>query len=162
MAWQYAAKAGFDLWSAFQQAQQFRDAAELQARQDEMNARIKEQEAYETERFGFEQAAAYQKNVREVVSAQRVQFAAQNVDVSYGTAAELQTEAQETGQLNTLDLINQARLAARGVRNESNQFLLAASARRRQGEINAAGAIMQGVGQAVSTGMSGYNRYGGK
>ena len=156
--WVYAALAAYQLAAGFQQAQMIRDNADLQNRINELNAGFADKDAYEAEKLGYTEVARYQNVVDTTVGDQRAAYAAQGVDVSYGTAAEVQSETRLTGLLNMLDIQKQAREKALGFKNEARNIRLQGGMARSQAELNAAGAQNQGIIGAVGTGLSGYAR----
>ena len=158
----FAGVAALQVWSGLQQAQMMRRQAKLTEQLNEMNARFAEIDAYEEEKFGYSEAAAYQTQIDATVGQQRVAFAAQGVDVSFGTAAQLQAETRLTGFLNTIDIQNQARAKARGLRNEAANIRLGSYMGRSQAEINASAAQTQGILGAVNTGVTAVSGYARK
>ena len=154
----YAGVAGLQIASGLQQAQMIRRQARLTEQLNEMNARFAEIDAYEAEKFGYSEAAAYQTQIDATVGQQKVAFAAQGVDVNFGTAAQLQAETRLTGFLNTIDIQNQARAKARGIRNEASNIRLGSYMSRSQAEINASAVQTQAFLGAANTGVSGYAR----
>lgn len=156
--WVYAALAAFQVASGFQQAQMIRENADLQNRVNDFNAAFAELDAYQAERQGFTDVSRYQTVVDKTLSDQRSAYAAQGVDVNYGTAAEVQAETRLTGILNMFDLQRQAREKAMGFKTEAINIRLQGGMRRLQSDLDASGVQRQAVIGAVSTGISGYTR----
>jgi hypothetical protein len=158
MAWQYAALAGYQILSSLQQAEMMEEQGKLQRKVSEMNAEFAEVDAYEAEKAGFTQAARYQANANEVIADQKIAMTSKDIDVTYGTAAELQAESKLNTLLNTLDMQREGRERAMGFRREARQTRL-------QGSLNSLGVSTQasatrnaGVMNAGATLVSGYSR----
>ena len=114
--------AAFQVVSGLQQAETIRKNGELQQRINEMNADWAEIDAYKAEVAGMGQSAAYQKQIDAAVSNQKVAYASQDVDVNFGTAAEVQSESRLTGFLNQLDIKNQAHERSLGYKREARNI----------------------------------------
>ena len=144
-----AAAAGlmtFQLVQGMHQAETMRANAELTREIAQMNAEYAEIDAHRVALSGFSQEARYQSVIDSTLSAQKVAFAAQNIDVSFGTAAEIQQESKLIGELNKIDIVNQAHEKALGVKNQARQIRL-------QGRMSGleAGANIQAVQTAAIT-----------
>jgi hypothetical protein len=148
-------------YSGMQQAEGIRRQAELQQELSDMNAKYAEIDAWEAEKFGHTQAAAYAKNIDQTVGEQRVGYAAQNVDVNFGTAKEVQNEARLTGYLNTMEIQNQARKKAYGLKIEASNLRLGGTMHMIQSRMDEASAQRTGIINAATTGLSLYQRSGG-
>lgn len=158
MAWQYAALAGFQLWSSLQQAQMYQENARIQQQVADMNAKYAEIDAYNLELATEAEIAAYQPVIDQTVAEQRAGYAEQDVDVNYGTAAEVQAETRLTGFMNQLKMRQEGRARAMGIRNEAGNYRLGGATARAQGEMNAFGARLTGYLGAAQTGMAAYSR----
>lgn len=153
-----AGLAGLQIWSGYQTAELIRDSARLQGQINDMNAGFAELDAYNSEVQGFSETARYQTTIDQTVSGQRVAFAAQGVDVSYGTAKEVQNESKLTGFLNQLDIQYQARQKAAGFHREARNIRLGGAMSNLSSEREASSAIRSGIFGAAQTGLSGYAR----
>jgi hypothetical protein len=136
---------GLQLWGSMEQAELTRRQAELNRQVSEFNAEDLEQSAWEAEKFGYTQVARYQSTVDEVISKQRVRFAAEGVDITFGTAAEIQEESRMTATLNALDIQKAARERAQNLRTEAANVRL-------QGFLG----VVQGEAQASAETISGF------
>lgn len=154
----YLALGGLQLWSGLQQAEQIRANARLTERIGQMNARFAEIDAYEAEKMGYSEAARYQSVVDDVISDQRTIMAANNIDITEGTAKELQEESRLTGFLNTLDLQKAARAKALGLKIEASNMRLGVDLNRIQSDINADASVRAGVMGAARYGVEAYRR----
>lgn len=158
MSYVFAAVAGSQLMLAGQQAEMIEQNGRIKAKVDEMNAQFAEADAYDAEQMGFTEAARYQTVVDSTISDQRAGYAAQDVDVNYGTAKELQEESRFIGMLNAVDIKRQARNKALGFKREASAARLGASFTRSQASMDAQGARTAGLINAATTGVSKYNR----
>jgi hypothetical protein len=153
-----AGVAAYQIAEGLQNAEMIREQGKLQKEINEMNAKYAEIDAYEAEKFGFTQAAAYKKQESQTISSQRVAMAAANVDVNSGTAAEIQAETRLTGFLNTIDIQNAGRARAAGIKREASNTRLNGAMGQAQTNIAAADAQRAGFGEAIKTGVSAYTR----
>lgn len=152
------ALAGLQIWSGLQEAEMIRRNARIQAQIDEMNAKYAELDAYKTEVAGESEIAAYQPVIDQTIGEQKTAFAAQDVDINFGTAADLINETKLTGFLNQLKLRQEARARAMGFRAEARQTRLGSQMRSSQADMSAASATTSGYVSAAATGLSAYAR----
>jgi len=148
--------AGAQIYTGLRQAQLIRSQAELNNEIAEYNAENILQDANEAEKYGFTQSARYANTVDGVVSDQRVAEASANVDVNFGTAADLQQEATFTGFLNTLDIQKEARNKAKGLKDQASNVRLGGQMNLAQGYAQAAETRSAAIINGVATGVSGY------
>lgn len=152
----YAAVAGVGIIAGLQQAEAQRSQSEFDERIANLNAKFKEYDAWEAEKYGYTQAARYQAVIDKTIGSQRVAYASQGVDVSYGTAAEVQRESKVTGFLNTLDILNEGRARALGLKREASNLRIQGFSARSQGAINAQAAQTSAIISGANT-MLGYD-----
>ena len=155
----YAATGAFQLWSGIKQADLMRESGELTRQIAEMNAQYAELDAWEAEIFGATEAARYQTEVEKTISDQRTILAAQDVNITSGTAAELVEETKLTGFLNSLDIEAQGRAKAMGLRREAANFRIGGAQSAAQAELNAGASLRSGVIGAAQSGISAYERF---
>lgn len=152
-AYATGAQMGLQMWAGVQQANMIRRQSQLTEKIDALNAKYAEYDAYEAEKFGFEESARYEGQVQQTTSSQRAAMAAEDVDVNYGTAAELAEETKLNGFLNVIDIQAQARARALGIKREANSIRLNSSMKSLQAQNNASAAQMSGfVGAATTAG----------
>jgi len=156
MAWVAVGVAAFSLISSAQQAEGIRENAKLSKEVAELNAKYAEIDAYEAEQQGLTEEARYQSVIDSTVSAQRLAFAVQDVDVNTGIAKELQNESRLVGMLNKMDIKNQAHARALGIKGQARQYRLQGSMDQNQARGQASAVQNAGVMSAVSTSLSGY------
>jgi hypothetical protein len=147
-------------YSSAKQAEEVRRAADLQNDLNKVNAKYLDYDAFQAEIFGYTESADYDKEISKVISEQRVGFAAQGVDVSYGTAAEIQQETRNVGALNIIDIQNAARMRAQGIKQQAQNVRQGGNLQRDQAYINARANETAGYIQAGSTGYRGYTQLG--
>lgn len=149
---------GLQAASAFQQAEIIRRNADLKSQVDDMNAQFAELDAYKAEQYGYTQASRYGSMVDQTVGEERSKYADQNVDVGYGTAAQVQKQSRFTGYLNEVDMIQQAREKAMGLRQQAESYRLSGSAATAQGALDSGATEAAGLMQGGATSLSGYKR----
>lgn len=148
MAAGYLLLAGFELWNKFEQGKLIDRASNLAREEALMNAEFAELDAYEAERAGYSIAAREQSVAQQSISELRADYASKEVDVGYGTAADIQAESWLIGYLNTIDLRRAARDQAKGFLNEAGSYRLGANAIDAQGRINKFATQISGVARA--------------
>lgn len=153
-----AALAAFQLYSANRNARMLMDQNELTSRVNELNAEELEIDAFEAEKMGHTRASRYQSVIDATIGQQKVINAAQGVDTTSGTAADLVEENRLVGQLNLMDIIKQAELDARGIKNQAFNLRLNIGAANAQTAVTASNTRTAGVFNAGSTLLSGYGR----
>lgn len=153
------AMAAVQLISGFQQAEMIRAKARLQQDMNEMNAQYIERDAWEAEKFGYTQASRYATNIASILGEQKVGLAAQGVDISSGTAKEIQEETKLTGFLNTLDLQRAGRAKAYGLKIQASNVRLGNFMQGQQAELDAQGSIRGGALNAAAYAYKGFSGY---
>ncbi len=158
--WGYGVMAGLQLYQGYTQAVQMETQGQITKRLADMNAAFLEIDAYETEKFGHVQAAQHQSTVDQTIGSQRTAMAAADVDVSFGTAADIQTESRITGLLNIIDIKNAARQKARGIRNEASNVRLGGQMAALQANMDAGSTRLAAGINAAGTGLkaTGYGK----
>lgn len=153
--------AGIQLAGGYQQAEIIGYQTRLKERIDKMNSDRAEMDAFDAEAAGFGEIARYQNVIDSTVADQRTGYAAQGVDVNYGTAADVQKETRVTGMLNQLDMEKQAREKALGFTREARMIRIGSQASRMTADAQAGAAQFAGITGAASTMISGYSKFGG-
>lgn len=154
--------AAFELVAGAQQAETIRANAQLQKRVNDLNAGFADLDAYNAEQAGYSRAARYQEVIDKTVGSQRTAEAANNVDVNFGTAAELQSETKLTGFLNQLDIKQSASMQALGYKNQANNIRLQSIVSGNNAEGAANAAVNNSLFKAGTTLVSGYTPSGRK
>lgn len=123
-------KAGLAAKSAGQ-AQQA--AANDQADVADYNATVAEQQANDAITRGQIDEDRYRQGVKAMVGTQRTTFAAGNVDVSGGSAVDVQAETAHQGELDALTIRNNATLTAFGYKVQAYDLRRSATIARKTG-----------------------------
>lgn len=153
-----AAAAAYEVFSGIQQAEVIRQNAEITKQIANMNAEGLEYDAFKAEQHGMAEIAAYQPTIDSTIGEQRVAFAANNVDASYGTAAELQQETKLTGVLNTIAIQRQARARALGLKQQARNTRLNAQLGHAQAQATANATENVAAISGTRTALTGYAR----
>lgn len=158
MSWVIAGVAAFEVVSGVMQADTIREGGKIQKAIDEMNAQFAEVDAYHAEQDGYTKVARYQSEIDKTIGAQKVGLAAQDVDISFGSAAEVQADTKLTGFLNSIDIRNQAHAVANGYRDQARNLRLHGSQAASQADLNASATTSAAVLGGAKTLASGYTK----
>ena len=135
-------------------AQQQRAQGEFQKGVAEYNARVAENEAQQIRNKGVEEENIQRRKTAELLSKQRAQLAARNVDLTTGSALQLQEETEELGEVDALRIRSntddqvQAALSQADLTRTEGQFAKEASRGR------AVGTLLSGAADALGTGVA--------
>lgn len=163
MAWQaYAVLAGYQILSGMQQADAIRENAKITKQINELNAQYAEVDAWNAEQTGATEESRYQTTIDKTLAAQKVGLAAQDVDVNFGTAAEIQAETKLTGFLNQLDIRNQAHAKALGYTAQARNYRMGGAMQSIEAEAKATATRNTAIIGGASTSLTGYEKYKGK
>lgn len=130
----------------------------------DFNAQVADVQATQATQRGVIEAGRYRQQVRAVVGAQRAAFAGQNVDVGSGSAADVQADAAYLGEIDALQIQQNASLEAWGYKTEAYNSRRRADVTRKEGAmalaagsanataqyIGAAGTLVSGAGSLLS------------
>lgn len=109
------------------------EVAASQADLADYNATVADQQARDAIQRGAEQESNFRMGVRGMVGKQRASMAAANVDVSYGSAVDVQADTRYMGELDALTLRNNAAREAWGYRTQGEDLRRRAEIARREG-----------------------------
>jgi hypothetical protein len=152
----YLALAGLNLVGGFQQADIIRQNASLQAGVADMNAKYAQVDAYNALETGYGNANKYETGVDSAIGTERATYASENVDVKYGTAANVESDNNIAKVQNVLQLQRQAQNQAAGFQAQAINLHLGGQMTQLQGNLNASSAESQGIMSAITTGIAGY------
>lgn len=110
-----------------------RRAAESQAELADFNAEIAELQAADAIARGQEEEQRFRTSIRTAIGAQIAGFAAQNIDVGFGSAVDVQADAAYLGELDAMAIRNNATREAWGFRVEAEDLRRRAEITRREG-----------------------------
>lgn len=153
-----AASAGGQVYSGISQkkaagqaATAAQAAAESQAQLSEYNAGVADLQAADVMTQAAREAAKIRAGVRQVQGAQRTGMAAGNIDVSTGSAADVQTDAAYVGSLDAVTIHNNAMRQAWGYKVQAEDLRREAEITRKTGAAQAAGLNAQGSAAFTSS-----------
>jgi hypothetical protein len=148
-----------------------RRAAEAQAQLAEFNASVADLQAKDAVLRGQDEENRFRAGVDQLISEQRVGFAASNVDVGYGSAVDTQADAAFLGELDALTIRTNAGREAWGYRVEAQDLrerarigreegvMLEAAGRQRASAQNwATASSLIGIGATYLTSRYGFGR----
>jgi hypothetical protein len=110
-----------------------RRAADSQAALLDYNAAVADVQAKDAVARGAEEEGKYRQGVRKLIATQRATVAANNVDVSFGSAADVQADAAFLGELDALTIRTNAAREAWGFKVEAEDTRKRAEIARREG-----------------------------
>ena len=127
----------------------------------EANAAYSKEQANDAVRRGEQDAMEMQRRVASAKSSQRVALAAKGLDLSYGTAADLQDQTDFFGQQDVATARNNARREANSYLNRSSGYQ--AEAMSNNPWVSGGSTLLAGAGQVASKWYSytGGQRYAG-
>lgn len=108
-------------------------ASESQGQLADYNAEIAELQASDALERGAEEESRYRQQVRGIIGQQRAGQAAANIDVSYGTAADVQADAAYLGELDALTVRTNARREAWGFKVQAEDLRYRGVIARKEG-----------------------------
>lgn len=158
MSLAYTGLAGLEVWSGLQQAESIRAQGELQKQLAAINEKYAYIDAYNAENDGANQALRYDTTISQTIGDQRTSMAAANIDVNFGTAAEIQEESKFTGFLNKIDILNQAQNKALGLRQQGRMIGLQSQMQGVQNSMAERAAVTSAVTSGAKTYLSGYGK----
>lgn len=124
------------------------------------NASLMEAAADDAIERGNEEALAVRRRTRGIVGKQRAAFAGQGIDISTGTAMDLQEETSALGELDEATVRKNAFREAWGLRGQASNDRQAGAYARRAGTNQAIGTVLGGVGDAYPSASTWWNSRG--
>jgi hypothetical protein len=135
-----------------------RESSDSQADLADYNAAVAELQAQDALERGAEDEARFRTNIRGAIGAQRANIAAGNIDVSFGSAVDVQADAAFLGELDALTLRTNAGREAWGYQVQAEDYRARARIARKEGvylersgrveqtthNINAVGSLVSG------------------
>ncbi len=88
----------------------------------DFNAQVADLQAEDALARGAEDTARFRSKVRGAIGAQRVGFAASNIDVGYGSAVDVQSDAAYLGELDALTISGNAAREAWGFKVQAEDY----------------------------------------
>lgn len=161
MAWVMVGVAAFQVINGMQQAEVIREQGKIARDVANMNAEFAEVDAWHAEQDGQKTLAQYEGQVEQVISSQRNEFAAKDVDASFGSAAEVIADSKLAGMLNGMDIVNQAHEKALGYKREARSIRMGGATQMAQANLSASATQGAAIAQGVGTAASGYQKSAG-
>lgn len=134
------ASAAYAAWQTHEAGQaeeeagvQRRQASESQAKIQDFNAHIADLQADDAIDRGAEAESAYRTQIKQTIGQQRTAFAASNIDVSFGSAVDVQADAAYLGELDALTIRTNAAREAWGYKVQAVDTRMRAQVSRREG-----------------------------
>lgn len=106
----------------YAQSGAIRGQASYEAQQLNANARLANLQAARSEQLGQRAATRQMQATRGLIGSQRASLAAQGIDISSGSAADIQADTAALGALDAQMLANNARLEAMGYRQQASSL----------------------------------------
>jgi len=159
MAYAQVAMAGLQVVGGYFKSEAAKESAKLNRKISEMNAEFAELDAYNAKTEGFGEIARYQKVIDQTLSEQQANLAAADVDVNYGSAADIQSESRFIGEMNKMEMEKQAEEGAAGFKQQASQYRMNAGIAYARETAVAKQHLTQGLMQGASTGLSGYSNH---
>jgi len=110
-----------------------RDAAESAAQLDDYNAQVADLQAKDATERGVEEESKFRMGVRGMIGTQRAGIAASNIDVGFGSAADVQADAAFLGELDSLAIRTNAAREAWGFQVQGEDLRRHAQITRKEG-----------------------------
>lgn len=109
------------------------EVSEAQAGLVDYNAQVADLQAMDAVERGAEEESRFRTQIRGAIGAQRVEFAAGNIDVSYGSAVDVQADVAFLGELDALTIRTNAAREAWGYKVEGEDLRRRAEILRQEG-----------------------------
>lgn len=136
-------------------AQLIEQGAELNAGVDDFNAAALEGQATDAITAGAQQETLFRQQIKGVIGSQRASYAGGNVDVSSGSALEVQEDTAKQGELDALQIRTNAARTAWGYTTQAQGDELQAAATRKLGALQAANTRAVAAAEATNARMGG-------
>lgn len=154
----YAGLAGLQLAGGYFAADNIKKTAALNASIAEMNAEFAELDAYDAKIEGYSAQARYQTIIDQTLSDQTTVLAAADVDINYGSAAEVRDESRFIGEINKMEIEKQAQEKSLGYEQQASQYRMGGALNTASSKVDIFNAKFQGITGALGTGLTGYQR----
>jgi hypothetical protein len=142
------------LGSAIAGAQQQRQQGVYDRGVAEYNARVQENEAEKVTQAGTEAENAQREKTEQLISTQRAQLAAGNIDVSSGTPLHLQEDTVALGEADALRIRSNYIDRADALRQRAQMTRAGGAMAESAGKQAAFGSLLQGAGGFIGQGVS--------
>lgn len=154
----YGGLGALQLAGGYFASQNVKETARLNREIAEMNAEFAELDAHDALVDGFTQQARYQSVVDETLSQQRLALTSADVDVGFGTAAQLQEETRFISELNNMEIEKQTQEMVLGYKTQARDIRLGGDMQMADADRRASELMFQSIFGAAQTGLTGYTR----
>lgn len=144
------------LASGYMQSQAIKSQAKWEANQMEQNAKLMEFRGKEATKQGEKDAQQRAMQTKKLMGRQRAVAAAQGIEVSDGSAMDIQQETAGMGALDIVTIRNNAWKQAWGYQAEGQNLRSSANMTRLAGKYNARTTLLTGGMKAATSIMSGF------
>jgi len=120
----------------------------------EYNARVAENQAEETRNAGVEAENIQRKKTAELLSKQRAQLGAANVDLSSGSALQLQEETEALGEADALRIRSNFEGQAGALNTGADLTAASGQFAESAGKSAATGTLLSGAGKVIGSGVA--------
>lgn len=114
------------------------------------NARLAENEATRTRNKAVEQENEQRRRTAELISRQRTQLAANNLDLNSGSALQLQEDAALIGEVDALRIRNNFNDQASALDQEASLSISSGRAKQQSANLSAVGSLLTSAGAVAS------------
>ena len=149
----YAAVAA-TAYSVYSSVQQSKQNAEAQKGTAEYNTRVAENDAQRSRNIANEKENALRLKNARLLSKQRAQLGAANIDLSSGSALQLQEDTINLGEADALRIRRTGDSQFSGLMQESELESAKGDLAESQGRFNIAGSLLSGAGDFMDTGVA--------
>lgn len=162
MAFGFGAQALSQFGNAYSQSRGIKAQAAYQRNVAEINSKLADLKGEDALQRGEDAARDYKKQVNRMIGSQRAAFAAQGVDVGYGSAADIQADTATQGELDILTIRSNAFREAWGYKVEANNYTAQGQFAEMGGNMQANNTLLTGGVAALGSGLQAYSAtYGG-
>ena len=120
----------------------------------EYNAAVAENEAQEVQNKSVEEENMQRRRTAELLSKQRAQLGAANVDLSSGSALQLQEDTQALGEADALRIRSNYDTQVEALKTQADLTRNQGEFAEQSGKTSAFGTLLKGAGSALGTGVA--------
>lgn len=153
MALQYAALAGVQIWSAYEQSELMKEQYALQNEINQFNIEIEEFNNWQQRGYMQKQIAAYNQEQTQQQASQKVALAAKGINVKEGSVADVVEQNKLTSMFNTMDVENRMIEQINNQNQKISNMRLGAEQQYRSGMTQANASLFGGIMKGVGTGL---------
>lgn len=147
--------AGTSFSSAYTQSQAIKSQAGFEKGQAEFNSHLADLNAAGAKVRGEKLYSQYNKKVKQTIGSQRAAYAAQGIDVTSGSAHEVQTDTRRVGDLDLMTIKNNAWQEAWGYKTQALQDTMRGNFTSLASDYAAKNTLLAGGLSSLSYGLQG-------